>query len=148
MLKELITQDVIRCNAHAANWEEAVRIAGALLVDAHKCEASYVDAMVETVHKFGPYIVLEEGIAMPHAQSRDNVAETGISVVTLQEPVCFGHDEYDPVSVLIGFCSPSSNGHMGCLSELAQIFDDEEIISKLSACNDAREVKELLQAAI
>lgn len=52
----------------------------------------------------------------------------------------FGHDEYDPVSVLIGICAPNPREHLDCLAELAKIFDDEGAIPKLAACATSEDV--------
>ena len=52
----------------------------------------------------------------------------------------FGHDEYDPVSVLIGICAPNPREHVDCLAELAKIFDDEDAIPKLAVCATPEDV--------
>ncbi len=140
MLKDLLTPEVIRCHAHAADWRDAVLQTGALLEAAGKCDRSYTESMVSSIERLGPYVVLEEGVAMPHAQSNGNVSDQGICILTLDEPVRFGHEDYDPVSVLIGICAPNPREHLGCLAELAKIFDDEEAIPKLAACETPGDV--------
>ena len=140
MLKDLLTPQVIRCHVHATDWRDAVIKAGALLEAAGKCDHTYTESMVSSIEKFGPYVVLEEGVAMPHAQSNGNVSEEGICILTLDEPVRFGHDEYDPVSVLIGICAPNPREHLDCLAELAKIFDDEDAIPKLAVCATPEDV--------
>lgn len=140
MLTDLLSSDLVACHVKVDGWESAIRAAGKLLVDAGKCEQSYVDAMIASVHKFGPYMVLEEGIAMPHAQADGNVFEPGICVVTLNPAVEFGHDEFDPVRVLVGICAPDPKAHLGCLAELSQMFDDEDCVSKLCACTTPEEI--------
>ena len=97
MLTDLLKPELVACHVEASDWEEAIRACGKLLVDAGKCDQSYVDAMISSVHKFGPYMVLEEGIAMPHAQADGNVSEAGICIVTLDPAVAFGHEDFDPV---------------------------------------------------
>lgn len=141
MLMDLLTPELVSCHVHATDWRDAIQLAGGLLERAGKCDASYVDAMVASVEKFGPYIVLEEGIAMPHAQSSGNVSEAGICLVTLDEPVAFGHEDFDPVYVLVGICAPDPRAHLGCLSELSQMFEDEDAVSKLRACESAEELR-------
>ena len=140
MLKDLLTPEVIRCHAHAADWRDAVLQTGALLEAAGKCDRSYTESMVSSIERLGPYVVLEEGVAMPHAQSNGNVSDQGICILTRDEPVRFGHEDYDPVSVLIGICAPNPREHLGCLAELAKIFDDEEAIPKLAACETPGDV--------
>lgn len=116
MLTDLLKPELVACHVQASDWEEAIRACGKLLVDAGKCDQSYVDAMISSVHKFGPYMVLEEGIAMPHAQADGNVSEAGICIVTLDPAVAFGHEDFDPVHVLVGICAPDPKAHLGCLA--------------------------------
>ena len=148
MLNDLLTTDLVSIGAHAEDWREAVRVAGGLLERAGKCDSSYTDAMIASVEKFGPYMVLEEGIAMPHAQSDGNVSEPGICVVTLAEPVKFGHEEFDPVRVLIGICAPDPKAHLAALSELSAIFECEDVVDRLCACKSAEEVLATIEALL
>ena len=78
MLTDLLKPELVACHVEASDWEEAIRACGKLLVDAGKCDQSYVDAMISSVHKIGPYMVLEEGSAMPHAQADGNVSDARI----------------------------------------------------------------------
>ena len=144
MLTDLLKPELVACHVQASDWEEAIRACGKLLVDAGKCDQSYVDAMISSVHKFGPYMVLEEGIAMPHAQADGNVSEAGICIVTLDPAVAFGHEDFDPVHVLVGICAPDPKAHLGCLAELSQMFED--CVAKLSACGTPEQVLETMRS--
>lgn len=146
MLTDLLKPELVACHVEASDWEEAIRACGKLLVDAGKCDQSYADAMISSVHKFGPYMVLEEGIAMPHAQADGNVSEAGICIVTLDPAVAFGHEDFDPVHVLVGICAPDPKAHLGCLAELSQMFEDEDCVAKLSACDTPEQVLETMRS--
>lgn len=65
MLTDLLKPELVACHVEASDWEEAIKACGKLLVDAGKCDQSYVDAMISSVHKFGPYMVLEEDSPCP-----------------------------------------------------------------------------------
>lgn len=145
MLADLLTPELIRVHAHATSWKDAVLQTGELLERAGKCDHSYVEAMVASVERFGPYIVLEDGVAMPHAQSDGNVHEQGICVLTLDEPVDFGNEDFDMPYVLIGICAPDPKAHLGALSELARMFDVDDAIPKLGACESAEEILSTLR---
>lgn len=140
MLMDELTSDLVLCRAHAGDWRGAVRLAGSLLERAGACDPSYTESMVASVEKFGPYMVLEEGIAMPHAQAAGNVSHPAVCVVTLADPVPFGHEEFDPVGVLIGVCAPDPAAHLASLAELSRMFEDEDAVGKLLACESAETV--------
>lgn len=140
MICDLLTTESIRVHAHATDWRDAVRQTGALLEAAGHCDHSYTEAMVASVEKFGPYIVLEDGVAMPHAQSTGNVSSEGICILTLDEPVDFGNEDFEDVYVLIGICASDPNAHLGVLAELAKMFDVDDAIPRLGACKTPEEV--------
>lgn len=59
----LLSKKLIKILPGSPAWEKAGRIVGKMLVDAGKVEERYVQAMLDYVHKFGPYIVIAPGIA-------------------------------------------------------------------------------------
>ncbi len=120
MLAETLTKEMIRLNLAAIDWEAAVRAGGQLLLDAGKCDPSYVEAMVRTVREMGPYMVLAPGLALAHARPEDGVQDIGLSLITLQDPVAFGSKANDPVELVISFCAVDHTGHVALLKALAK----------------------------
>ena len=125
MLKDHITTDLIKLQVEARNWEDAVRAGGELLVKAELCEKRYVDAMVNAVRDMGPYMVLAPGIALAHGRPEDGVLKAGMSIINLKNPVEFGSEANDPVSLVISFGGVDSDSHVGMLKELALFLMDE-----------------------
>jgi len=104
----------------AADWQDSVRLACGLLERAGAVRPEYADRCIATIEEHGPYIVLTPGIALAHARPEDGVDSLGISVVTLSEPVEFGHLDNDPVDVVFAFGSPDDEQHLAVLAELAR----------------------------
>ncbi len=48
--------------------EEAIELAGSLLARRQICSAEYVNEMLTVYEDFGAAIVIDDGIAMPHAR--------------------------------------------------------------------------------
>lgn len=124
VLAEVLDARTIALDVTVGGWEEAVRTAGALLVGAGKVQPAYVDAMVETVRRIGPYIVIDRGVAMPHARPEDGVFSLGFSLLRLAVPVPFGHAANDPVRLVICLASPDAETHLRALSQLATLLSD------------------------
>lgn len=104
----------------AEDWRGALRAACQLLVQAGAAEPRYVDRCIATVEELGPYMVVAPGVALAHARPEDGAVGLGISVVTLRQPVEFGHTENDPVDVVFAFGSPDRDQHVGLLGALAR----------------------------
>ena len=140
MLKEILTEPLIAVNFLARNREEAVRKSGELLVSSNLATEAYTEAMLENVEVNGTYIVIAPGIAMPHARSEKGSLGVGFSIVTLAEPVAFGHPANDPVRIVIGFCAVDHQTHLKALTDVMKILSDEESLSAILAASDPSEI--------
>ena len=135
----------ISVGRRAADWEEAVRIGGRLMVDAHLVEPRYIDAIVNNHREIGPYFVIAPGIAMPHAKPEHGVLETGYALITLAEPVEFGDEDNDPVDVLIFAGAINREEHnQEVIPQIAELCDSEEVIDALRAARDVEAATAIL----
>lgn len=144
MIEIIINKDVVDINVEVENWEGAVKSAGDILVKNNKAKEEYIEAMIATVKKIGPYIVMAPGIAMPHARPEFGVIDCGISIITLKEPVNFGNKEFDPVKLIFALCAKESESHIELLKDLSVILDDDEVIEKCSHIETKEELIEIL----
>lgn len=144
MLVDVINEDLIALNVEATDWKDAVKKGGQLLVDQGVAKESYVEAMIQSAINVGPYIVLEKGIALPHATPQDNTFKIGASIITLKTPVEFGHEENDPVSLVICLASIDSNSHMQVLADIGKIFDEEDLSQQIMNATSKQEVIEII----
>lgn len=135
MLKELLTNETVMLNQEATNWQESIKIGGNILIENKIVEGSYVDAMVDAVEEFGPYIVIAPGIALAHASSKEGVNKIGMSLITLKEGVEFGSKANDPVKIVLCLAATDHNTHLKAMSELVNILDDQQFIDSLMQGN-------------
>ena len=145
-LTQLLPIDAIRLGETAADWRAAVRLAGDALVASGATTPDYTDQMVATVEQLGPYIVIAPGIALAHSRPSPAVLRGGISLVTLLEPVAFGHRENDPVRLVIGLAAVDEEGHITALSTLAEFLSDEKRREGLIGAAAAGEVVQMVRA--
>jgi len=101
----ILDRRAVKFNVDAASWEDAVSCAGRLLVAMGYCEPRYVTAMLRQIERFGGYVVLGRGVALPHARPCDGVIRTGLSMVHLKRPVAFPMRENQPVRLVIGLAT-------------------------------------------
>ncbi|MGW7516263.1 PTS sugar transporter subunit IIA [Streptomyces sp. NPDC054796] len=123
-LSELLPVEAIRLDVPAADWREAVEAAGALMTATGSSTAEYTAEMVANVEENGPYIVIAPGLAFAHARPSPAVLRTGMSWVRLEEPVEFGHEANDPVSLVVGLAAKDSGDHTAAMAALARLLAD------------------------
>ncbi|MGQ9767852.1 MAG: PTS sugar transporter subunit IIA [Anaerolineae bacterium] len=139
-LRELIRPSLVATQVAAQDWEDAVRAVGALLVADDAVEPRFVDAMIAVVKEFGAYIVVAPGIALPHARPEDGVKRASIGMITLAQPVEFGNEENDPVSLVLALAAVDNKQHVQGLAELAALLGDDDAVARLRSAESAEEL--------
>jgi len=145
LLKDVVTNKLIDTNVKVKNAREAVEAAGNLLLEENFIEERYIDAMVNTFTENGPYIVIAPGIAMPHARPESGALDIGISIVTLDKPVEFGHSKNDPVKIVIGLCAIDHQSHLTALTELMDILSNEKSIQKINEAKTSETILKIVK---
>lgn len=123
-LNDLLPQAAVRLDARVADWREAIRTAGGLLVETGVATNAYTAEMIRNVEENGPYLVIAPGFAFVHARPSPAVLRTGMSWVRLVQPVEFGHESNDPVHLVVGLAAEDSGAHTAAMAALAQLLAD------------------------
>ena len=134
----------ISLNVHADNWEDAVAKSSEYLLAMKKIKQSYIDAMIEAIHRIGPYIVLGNHVALAHARPECGVNELSVHFSVLNPPIEFGSPNFDPVSLIITLAAIDADSHLELISELAGILMEEENVNKLVNSKTEKEFLDLL----
>lgn len=140
-LPALLTETTIALDELVRDWEEAIRRAGALLLQQGAVQQRYVEAMVGAVKELGPYMVIAPGIALAHARPEDGVLRVCMSMVRLSQPVEFGSAANDPVDLVFGLGGVDHEQHLRALKQLALLLQREKAVACL---RQARSVSEAL----
>lgn len=143
-LQEALAEGSIELGFAAAERSEAIARAGQLLEQTGRATASYTNEMLRAVEDHGPYIVIAPGIALAHGRPSAEVLETGLSLVTLANPVAFGHATNDPVRLVIGLAAFDHNSHLGMMRELALALGDSATVNSLLNAVQTEQVRAAL----
>lgn len=145
-LKKLLKKENVKFIDEAENWKEAIFQSGDLLVSNKKVTSEYVQEMIELVEKHGPYIVLEEGIAMPHAGISENVLETGISLLVVNEKVSL--PEGRNANIFLSFAAKNKNDNIDIMNDLFELITKYEFIDKVSKMKNYSQLETYLEEII
>ena len=136
--------DAIAIGIHVDDWRGAVTAAGDALERSGATTPEYTQRMIGVIEEFGAYVVIAPGLALAHARPGPDGHSEGLSIVTLTDPVAFGHPHNDPVSVVLGLAVTSSDEHVLLVAELANVFNDPHVIPSLAAATDVDAIRSLL----
>lgn len=148
MLLDVLNENYTEVKYPAKNYEDTVRKCGELLVRNGAASEEYIEAMLENVKTNGTYIVIAPGIAMPHARPEKGAIRTGFSIMTLEEPINFGHPTNDPVRLVIGLCATDHESHLQALSELVEFLSNEQNIEALHEAISKEEIMEIIKEGV
>lgn len=137
-LSDILTEENILLNQSAETWEEAVIKGGEILLHNGYVSKKYVDSLAENIKKYGSYVVISEGIALPHSKTDNAVLKTGMSLVTLKEPVIFPGDK--KVSIILSFSSFDMNEHFIALSDLNELIFGHEFFENIMKARYPKDV--------
>lgn len=143
-LKELLLEESIMLKVKVNDWRDAINYAGSLLVKQSFVDKKYVKSMIRYKEKLGSYIVIGKGIAMPHALPQ-GVLKPCFSLITLKDPVEFGHFENDPVDIVIVLATTNNWVHIQALTELMLILNCPSAVKSIREAVYPNEIFNLLQ---
>ena len=144
-LTDLLSPDAVALDLEAADWQQAVAAAGALLEATGVATAEYTAEMIASVEEKGPYIVIAPGFAFAHARPSPAVLRTGLSWVRLASPVEFGHPRNDPVDLVVALAATDAKAHTSAMAELAKVIGDPARRAALAAAADPAEILAILE---
>ena len=108
-------------------------------------EPRYVGAMIDNVEQNGPYIVLSDGFAMPHAAADEGAMKMGMSLIRLSEPVCFGEEEYDPIDLVCCLSTTDSKSHLRAFFNLVNLLRESRFKAALRTAESSEETARVIQ---
>lgn len=140
MSKEILTEENIQLHVNLSSKEEAIKRAGNILVQNGYVNKGYISKMLEREKVTSTYI--GNSIAIPHGteNSRGEVLETGISIVTVPNGVDFG--ENNIAKVIIGIAGKGDE-HLELLSKIAIVCSEEENVEKIVASTSKEQIIQL-----
>lgn len=144
MLSDLLTEDLVLLDLEASDWQDAIRQATKPMVETKKCTEEYVDDIIKGALESGPYFVITEHVAMPHARPECGALESAVGIVTLKEPVEFGSEANDPVKYMFPLAAKDGGAHLEALQSLVELLSDPSFFDDLDKCASASDVVNLV----
>ncbi|ANU11837.1 transcriptional antiterminator BglG [Planococcus antarcticus DSM 14505] len=142
VLGELLTTQTLQLKSHSATWQEAIQLAASPLVELGTVEERYVTAMVESIEKNGPYVVITPLVAIPHARPEEGVRSLSMSLLKLEQAVDFAPDK--PVQLIIVLAAADSDSHLRALIQLTNLLSEPANIQEMLQATDKDQLLEII----
>jgi len=145
LLLNLLNKKTIKIDDEITNWKEAAKISGQLLVNTGKVEKRYIDAMIKSVEKYGPYIVIAPRIALFHARPEDGVKSMCMSLTVFKKGIIFNVPDKDPVKLVFVLGAIDNESHLKMLSDTMVLLQDEEVVNNIISSEEVDEIIQIIK---
>ena len=129
VLAEALNNENVKIVENVKSWRDGVRIAGEILEKNNIVDKEYINEMIDLIEKHGSYIVVEEGLALPHAGISESVFMTGISLLIVKEGVLFPNNKR--VNIFLSFATINRNDHVKILNDLFELITKYNFIEDI-----------------
>jgi phosphocarrier protein FPr len=136
-----LTAADVRLSVRARDKTDAIRAAGALLVERGYIAPAYVASMLGREAESNTF--LGRGVAIPHGLAKDRslIHRTGVAVLQLADVVDWGPDQ--PVRLVVGIAARAEE-HIGVLAALTDTLEDRTLSARLARTSRVEDVVEAL----
>lgn len=129
------------------SWQEAVKLSTESMVKTGYVSEDYYQQIVDCITKYGPYVVYDHYVAMPHSQEgADGAKKTSVGFMRVKQDVDFGKDEDGEQKIARLFFTLAAvdpDEHLDNMQQLMGIFTNESL---LDALLEARTPEDILAA--
>jgi PTS system ascorbate-specific IIA component len=128
------------------DWKEAVRLSAESLVDDGTVSADYYKQIVACIEKYGPYVVFDHNVAMPHTtENATGAFKTGIGFMVSKKLIDFGKDEdgeEKKANLFFTLSAANAEEHLSNIQQLTSIFMNDDLLDALAAAETPEDILE------
>lgn len=134
---KLLKKENVQICEKADDWRDAVRISVLPLERGGYVESRYKDGIIENVEKLGPYIVIADHIALPHARPEQGAIETQISITLFRQDVVFEGRE-TAARLFVTLAAKDNDKHLDALAKISELLSGEDEVRNILESPDVK----------
>jgi PTS system ascorbate-specific IIA component len=144
VLQRIVERGHFRFVDSVDSWEEAVRLCCEPLVETGYTAPDYYKQIVDCVKKYGPYMVFDHYVAMPHSQKDAKGAyKTAVGLMVVKNMVDFGTDadgEKKEAKLFFPLVAVNPEEHLENMQQLMEIFMNEPLLDALMEAESGEDI--------
>lgn len=144
----MLEEGLVATGVEASSWQDAARAAGQLLVNSGAVEPAYVDRTIETVLKFGPYMIPVPDVAFFHGPPGEYVNTSSLAFITLRDPVFFSEFDNQRITAAFAFGAVDQSSHFDLLAKVVALLQDDEFLSLATGGGDKASLMRRIQSVL
>lgn len=145
--QQLTLQDMIKLNNITIEDKNidpiiAIKNLGNIMINNEVFNQDYLTRVIE-IQKINPsYFVISNGVALPHANSENDVIQNRIGISLLKKQTSFDNK---PVFLIFFLACAEKNIHISAMGELLEFISNPFFMKKILNCNSQSEIYNLFR---
>lgn len=128
------------------SWKDAIYKACEKLVADKIITTKYIDKIIENTYTYGPYYVLTEDLALPHASLFSEVLKPATSFYIFKNKVDFIYEEKSKkVKYLVVLAANDQDSHLNILKEIINFWNDKNFLNELDSIKSAEQLQKFVE---
>lgn len=145
MINKILKSNLVQTNMNYCSWREAAKDTSKLLFKYGKIKIEYIDSVIETVEKFGPYMILLPKVCFFHGEPGINVIEPCLSLSVFENEIIFEDFDNQVIKCCFVFGAIDADSHIQILKELAEILRNQNFIDLITNNGSKIEIMKIIQ---
>lgn len=137
-LEIILGEENIYTNLSFDSWESALYFGGEVLEEKKAVNSEYVESIINILKTHGSYMVINEHILLAHGRNEDNVFETSMLLMTLDNYIEFPSGK--EIKMIILFSSKDNKEHLNALLKLTELLDEKNLYDEIIDLETRKEV--------
>lgn len=144
MLKEWLTADHIQLCERVEDWRQAVTLSAQPLLQRRRDHAELPDGHLSSAGE--ARALLCPGTGHRHAARPAGGGRQRVGIIAAEDPsgVNFHSADNDPVQVVVMLSAPDGDSHIELISQLAELFSDNQAMEALFHAKDKRQIEDII----
>ncbi len=131
-------------DGEGVTWQEAVKLSAESLVADGTVSEDYYKQIVNCIEEYGPYVVFDHNVAMPHTtRDAEGAFGTGIGFMVSEKMIDFGVDEdgeKKEANLFFTLSAADNDAHMDNIAQLSQIFMNDDLLDALAKARTPEDI--------
>lgn len=127
---ELLKRENVQICEKADDWRDAIRISVLPLENGGYAEPRYKEEIIKNLEKLGPYIIIADDVALPHARPEQGAIQTQMAVTLFRQAVAFGGEDAT-ARLFISLAANDSESHLNALMQMSDLLGDEAVLNDI-----------------
>ena len=124
------------------NWEAAIKSGFSPLIKENYINKNYCEKIIKLINDFGPYMIISEGLAIPHAENTNDVYKSGMTLLYLKHPVIFPKNR--KVNLLFCLAAENKKDHVQSLEDILILEEKFSFRKKLESISTKKDILDIL----